>query len=49
MNQWGKIFLETHENFAEEVYALFKDAGYEAKVKNDLFEKPRMVLINRFR
>jgi release factor glutamine methyltransferase len=48
LNEKGKIFLETHENFAEEVYALFKDAGYEAKVKNDLFEKPRMVLINRF-
>lgn len=44
----GNIFLETHENFAEEVCTLFKDAGYEATVKNDLFEKPRIVLINRF-
>ena len=44
----GNIFLETHENFADDVCALFKEAGYEAKVKNDLFEKPRMVLINRF-
>ena len=44
----GNIFLETHENFAHEVCALFKDAEFEATVKNDLFEKPRMVLINRF-
>ncbi len=44
----GNIFLETHENFADDVCALFKDAGYEAKVKNDLFDKPRMVLISRF-
>jgi len=45
----GNIFLETHENFADEVCCLFKDAGFVAVVKNDLFEKPRMVLINRFR
>jgi len=48
LNEKGKIFLETHENFAGEVCALFKDEGFEAKIKNDLFEKPRMVLINRF-
>ncbi len=44
----GNIFLETHENFADKVCSLFKDAGYEGTVKNDMFEKPRMVLINRF-
>ena len=48
LNKNGNIFLETHENFADEVCSLFKDAGYEATVKNDLFDKPRMVLINRF-
>jgi release factor glutamine methyltransferase len=48
LSEKGNVFLETHENFASEVCALFKDAGYEATVKNDLFEKPRMVLINRF-
>jgi len=48
LNENGNIFLETHENFALEVCALFKDDGYEATIKNDLFEKPRMVLINRF-
>jgi release factor glutamine methyltransferase len=48
LNEKGKIFLETHENFSGDVCALFKDAGFDAKVKNDLFEKPRMVLINRF-
>jgi release factor glutamine methyltransferase len=48
LNEKGNIFLETHENFADDVCSLFKDAGYEATVKNDLFEKPRMVLINRF-
>ncbi len=44
----GNIFLETHENFADDVCSLFKDAGFDATVKNDLLEKPRMVLINRF-
>ena len=48
LNENGNIFLETHENFADEVCYLFKDAGFDAIVKNDLFEKPRMVLINRF-
>jgi len=48
LNEKGNVFLETHENFAAEVCALFKDTGFEAKVKKDLFEKPRMVLINRF-
>ena len=43
----GNILLETHENFADNVCTLFKDAGFDAVVKNDLFEKPRMVLINR--
>jgi release factor glutamine methyltransferase len=44
----GNIFLETHENFADDVCSLFMSAGFEAVVKNDMFEKPRMVLINRF-
>jgi release factor glutamine methyltransferase len=48
LNEKGNIFLETHENYAAEVCDLFKDAAFESKVKNDLFEKPRMVLINRF-
>jgi release factor glutamine methyltransferase len=48
LSEKGNIFLETHENFANDVCALFKDAGFDAKVKNDLFEKPRMVLINHF-
>jgi release factor glutamine methyltransferase len=48
LSEKGNVFLETHENFASEVCTLFKDAGYDAKIKNDLFEKPRMVLINRF-
>ena len=44
----GNIFLETHENFADKVCTLFKESGFDAEIKNDLFEKPRMVLINRF-
>jgi release factor glutamine methyltransferase len=48
LNENGNIFLETHENSADEVCYLFKDSGFDAIVKNDLFEKPRMVLINRF-
>ena len=49
LSKRGNIYLETHESFAAEVCALFKDEGFEAKIKNDLFDRPRMVLINRFR
>jgi len=48
LSERGNIFLETHESFADDVCSLFIAAGFDAKVKNDLFEKPRMVLINRF-
>jgi len=48
LSEKGNVFLETHENFADDVCSLFIVAGFDARVKNDLFDKPRMVLINRF-
>jgi release factor glutamine methyltransferase len=40
----GKIFLETHENFAEETAALFNNDLYSSVVKRDIYEKQRMVV-----
>ncbi|MDB5202474.1 MAG: prmC [Ferruginibacter sp.] len=43
----GKVFLETHEDFAGAVAEHFNQRGYTALVKKDLFEKTRMVLATR--
>lgn len=40
----GKIFLETHENYAEETAALFNNEQYSSVIKTDIYEKQRMVL-----
>ena len=40
----GKIFLETHEDFADEVAALFNDHHYSAVIVNDMNGKQRMVI-----
>ncbi len=45
----GCIFMETHEDFAKQVQAIFKDLGYEASIKKDLYEKERMVMATRYR
>jgi release factor glutamine methyltransferase len=42
----GKIFLETHEQFAEQTAALFNSDPYSAEIRKDLFEKQRMVMVN---
>jgi len=44
LNYNGKIYLETHEDYAKEVAALFKANYREVLVKKDLFGKERMVI-----
>lgn len=43
----GMIFLETHEDLAEETCKLFNDDLYKAEIKKDLFGKQRMVIVTR--
>ncbi len=43
----GNIFMETHESLASKVAALFESHGYKASIKNDLFQKERMVIATR--
>lgn len=45
----GSIFMETHENYANEVAVLFNENGYKAIVQKDFYEKERMVTATRFR
>ena len=41
----GKIYLETHENLAKEVAALFMKGYQTVMIKKDMYGKERMVLI----
>ena len=43
----GKIFVEIHENFGQDVSRLFIDAGYETEVKKDMFGKDRFVIAEK--
>jgi release factor glutamine methyltransferase len=45
----GKIFMETHEDYARQVAALFVNVRYNALVKQDFYEKDRMVIATRSR
>ena len=49
LNENGMIFLETHEELANEVAGLFDDKLYEVEIKKDMFEKERMVIVTRYR
>ncbi len=44
LNKNGKIFMETHEEFAESVARLFDETGYQSEIKKDMFGKDRMVM-----
>lgn len=46
LNYNGKIYLETHENYAQEVAALFSATYQQVLVKKDLFGKERIVVAN---
>ncbi|MEO6490259.1 MAG: peptide chain release factor N(5)-glutamine methyltransferase [Ferruginibacter sp.] len=43
----GKIFVETHELFAEQVDELFENAGYISSIELDMHGKQRMVIATR--
>ncbi len=45
----GKIFMETHEDYAGAVAEHFTGEGYEAIVKKDFYGKERMVIATRSR
>ena len=40
----GKVFMETHEEYANEVCNFFLKEGYDAMIKKDMYEKNRMVM-----
>ena len=40
----GKVFMETHEQLAEETTALFNNEHYSAEIRKDIHEKQRMVI-----
>ena len=44
LNYNGKIFVETHEDYAKEVAALFSATYQQVLIKKDLFGKERMVI-----
>jgi release factor glutamine methyltransferase len=44
----GRIFLETHENFAKETAALFLEKKYLVEIKKDMQGKERMLIIYRY-
>ncbi len=46
LNYNGKIYMETHENYAQEVAALFSETYQQVLVKKDLFGKERIVVAN---
>ena len=46
LNKDGKIFMETHEDLAEQTAALFNTEDYTAVIKKDLSGNQRMVIVN---
>lgn len=44
----GCIFVETHEDYANEVADIFNSLGYKTKILKDFFEKDRMVIATRY-
>jgi release factor glutamine methyltransferase len=49
LKKHGKIFVETHEDFAGAVLELFHSNDYEATIQKDMFGKQRMVIATRSR
>jgi len=43
----GKIFMEIHEGYGQEVCALFSSGGYQTTLVNDLYGKNRIVVATR--
>jgi release factor glutamine methyltransferase len=45
----GKVFMEVHENLANEVANVFSEHQFQTEIKKDIFEKERMVMATRYR
>lgn len=45
----GKIYLEIHKGFGNEVFNLFDSNGFETELKKDLYGNDRFVKASRFR
>lgn len=43
LNTGGKIYVEVHENHAEDVKDIFERAGFASQIKKDIYGKERMV------
>ena len=39
----GKIYVEVHETYANEVKNIFENSGYKSEIKKDIYGKERMV------
>ena len=44
LNAGGKIFMETHEEYAKKVAMHFQEQGYDVVIRKDMFEKERIVI-----
>ena len=49
LSENGKVYLETHKNYATQVAAIFNAEQYYTAVLNDMSGNPRMVVATRFR
>ena len=43
LKQNGKIYVEVHEEYANQVKDIFEDAGFISEIKKDIYGKERMV------
>jgi len=43
IKQHGKVFVEVHENFSEEVKQIFADKNFITEIRKDLFGRERMI------
>ncbi len=43
LNDKGKIFLEGHEDYAEDVVKIFSENNYQTIIKKDIYGKQRMI------
>ncbi|HKK45092.1 MAG TPA: peptide chain release factor N(5)-glutamine methyltransferase [Balneolaceae bacterium] len=43
----GALFLELHENYSEQIFALFKTDKWTANIRKDYDQKPRFIIAQR--
>ena len=48
LNKNGGIFMEIHDPFAEKIMNIYYQAGFETKIRTDLFGKKRMLIANLY-